>query len=102
MENFQENGIHVTGFGVFRGFTSTNPSWEAVNQLPDHIVHNGQTIPIIKHQVPVTYEAVDKKVHEIWSRKPKVSSFLAFHLNVLQFCNRNFRFIPACSALWSR
>lgn len=77
MENFPENGIHVTGFGVFRGFTSTNPSWEAVNQLPDQLVHNGQTIPIIKHQVPVAYEAIDKKVHEIWSRKPKVSVFLS-------------------------
>lgn len=74
MENFPDNVIHVTGFGVFRGFTSVNPSWEAVKQLPNHIVHNGETIPIVKHQVPVTYDAVDKKIHEIWSKKPKVTS----------------------------
>lgn len=81
MENFPENVIHVTGFGVFRGFTSVNPSWEAVKQLPDHINHNGQTIPIVKHQVSVTYEAVDKKIHEIWSKKPKVQTVLLFSLD---------------------
>lgn len=97
MEHIPENAIHVTGFGVFRGFTSKNPSWEAVSQLPDHIEHNGQTIPIVKHQVPVTYEAVDKKVHEIWSTKPKVStiifvsfpllfSFLNFHSYFSLWC----------------
>lgn len=75
MEFFSENSIHVTGFGVFRGFTSSNPSWEAVKQLTDHIIHNGQTIPIVKHEVSVTYEAVDKKIHEIWSKKPKVNAF---------------------------
>lgn len=93
MENFPDNVIHVTGFGVFRGFTSKNPSWEAVRQLPDQIIHNGQMIPIVKHQVPVTYEGVDKKFHEIWSKKPKVSSnifllvFSFFH--ILQY---GFRF----------
>lgn len=72
MEKFPENVIHVTGFGVFRGFTSINPSWEAVKQMPDHINYNGQTIQIVKHQVPVTYDAVDKKIHEIWANKPMV------------------------------
>lgn len=73
MENLPENVIHVTGFGVFRGFAKTNPSWETVSQLPNHIVHNGQMIPIVKHEVPVTYADVDRKVQEIWSAKPKVS-----------------------------
>ena len=81
MENIPENVIHVTGFGVFRGFTSTNPSWEAVNQLPDHITHNGETIPIVKHQVPVTYDAVDKKISEIWLKKPKVSLICFFNFS---------------------
>lgn len=85
MENCPENSIHVTGFGVFRGFTSTNPSWEAVKQLPDHIVHNGGTISIVKHQVSVTYEAVDKKIHEIWSKKPKVSGSHSFKNHLLPF-----------------
>lgn len=81
MENFSENAIHVTGFGVFRGFTKANPSWETVSKLPDHIVHNGQTIAIVKHEVPVTYADVDKKVQEIWSTKPKVSFTVKFITN---------------------
>lgn len=72
MGNLPENVIHVTGFGPFRNFTESNPSWEAVSKLPDHIVHLGQSIPIVKHEVPVTYAAVDQKVQEIWSSKPKV------------------------------
>lgn len=72
MSNTPENVIHVSGFGVFRGFTETNPSWEAVSRLPDQIVHNDQSILIVKHKIPVTYAAVDKKIHEIWSSKPKV------------------------------
>lgn len=89
MENFpehliQENVIHVTGFGVFRGFTSTNPSWEAVKQLPDHIIHDGKAIQIVKHQVSVTYEAVDKKIHEIWSKKPKVSAIRLLDRQIFQ------------------
>lgn len=73
MSNLPEDVIHVTGFGVFRGFTNNNPSWEAVSQLPEYIVHNGQAIAILKHEIPVTYVAVDKIVQEIWSSKPKVS-----------------------------
>lgn len=74
MSNLPENVIHVTGFGVFRGFTEKNPSWQAVNQLPDYIIHNGQPIAIVKHEIPVTYVAVDQKVQEIWASKPKVST----------------------------
>lgn len=73
MEKLPENVIHVTGFGVFRGFSKSNPSWEAVSKLPDQIVHNNHTIPIVKHEVPVEYTAVDEKVQHIWSSKPKVS-----------------------------
>lgn len=72
MAKYPENVIHVTGFGPFRGFTKSNPSWEAVSILPDHIVHNDQVIPIVKHEVPVTYAAVDEKVKELWSYNPKV------------------------------
>lgn len=76
MDHLPENVIHVTGFGVFRGFTTANPSWEAVSQLPGHIMHNDQTIPIVKHEVPVSYDIVDEKIQEIWSRKPKVSRMI--------------------------
>lgn len=73
MEGWPENVVHVTGFGVFRGFTESNPSWDAVSQLPDYIIHNDQPIQIVKHNIPVTYAAVDAKIKEIWSSKPKVS-----------------------------
>lgn len=73
MSHLPEDVIHVTGFGVFRGFATSNPSWEAVSQLPEYIVHNGQAIAILKHEIPVTYVAVDKIVKEIWSSRPKVS-----------------------------
>lgn len=73
MGTLPENVIHVSGFGPFRGFTTSNPSWEAVSILPDYIVHNGEKIPIVKHYIPVTYTAVDQKIHEIWSSNPKVS-----------------------------
>lgn len=72
MEKLPENVIHVTGFGVFRGFTQSNPSWEAVSLLPEYIESNQQRIKIVKHEVPVTYNAVDEKVQEIWSSNPKV------------------------------
>lgn len=73
MEKSIENLIHVTGFGVFRGFTSSNPSWEAVSRLPDSIEIDEKSFHIVKHEVPVTYEDVDKKLQQIWSQKPKVS-----------------------------
>lgn len=72
MEQLPQNVIHVTGFGVFRGFTKSNPSWEAVSILPDHLECDGKRYDIVKHNVPVTYTAVDDKVQEIWSKNPKV------------------------------
>lgn len=75
MQKIPEDKIHVTGFGPFRGFATSNPSWDAVSQLPDYIEHNGQSIEIIKHEIPVTYYDVDKKWHEIWSTKPRVINF---------------------------
>lgn len=98
MKNSNENAIHVTGFGVFRNFTVSNPSWEAVKQLTDHIVHNGQTIPIVKHEVPVTYEAVDKKIHEIWSKKPRVSALISMCFPRIYFAIH----FSAGSSLWCR
>lgn len=97
MEKIPENVIHVTGFGPFRGFTKTNPSWEAVKQLPDSIEYNGQEIPIVKHEVPVTYCAVDKKVDEIWETKPKVR-LSTFGSNCNYFMS-NFIHLVGCS-LW--
>lgn len=72
MENTLENVIHVTGFGVFRGFTDTNPSWEAVSRLPEAVEINHKRFPIVKHEVPVTYADVNEKIKDIWTQKPKV------------------------------
>lgn len=82
MQKIPEDKIHVTGFGPFRGFATSNPSWDAVSQLPDYIEHNGQSIEIIKHEIPVTYYDVDKKWHEIWSTKPRVINFWFANLTV--------------------
>lgn len=81
-DQWPQNVIHITGFGVFRGFTQTNPSWEAVLRLPDHIEFNKQRIKIVKHEVPVTYNAVNEKVQQIWATNPKVCFIyiLLFHL----------------------
>lgn len=65
--------IHVTGFDVFNGFESVNPSWEAVQLLPNSIELNGITYSIQKHKVPVSYGAVDAKIDELWTDSPAVS-----------------------------
>lgn len=78
MENtLVENVIHVTGFGVFRGFTEKNPSWEAVSRLPDTIDINNKQFAIVKHEVPVTYADVDAKIQDIWEQTPKVIEWSA-------------------------
>lgn len=69
----ERNVIHVTGFGPFRGFTDKNPSWEAVSRLPDHIEHNDMKLTVKKHNVAVTYDAVDEIVPKLWQTKPLVS-----------------------------
>lgn len=70
----ERNVIHVTGFGPFRGFTEKNPSWEVVSCLPDYIEHNKRKIILEKHNVAVTYEAVDAIVPKLWQTKPLVSA----------------------------
>lgn len=72
MENAFDNVIHVTGFGVFRGFADTNPSWEAVSRLPEAVEINNKRFAIVKHEVPVTYADVNEKIKDIWTQKPKV------------------------------
>ncbi|XP_031616922.1 uncharacterized protein LOC116336877 isoform X2 [Contarinia nasturtii] len=97
MEKHPENVIHVTGFGPFRGFTESNPSWLAVSALPDNILHNNELIPIVKHEIPVTYAAVDQKVKEIWASKPKLVVHCGVHAKADKICleknafNGNFR-----------
>lgn len=79
--------IHVTGFGRFRGFTETNPSWEAVSLLPIEIEFNDKKFIIEKHEVAVTYEAVDKIVPALWAQNPKV--FIIFFFLKINFSFTN-------------
>lgn len=53
--------IIVTGFGPF-GEHSVNASWQSVKLLPPEI--DGYTI--IKAEIPVAYEVIDKKIHNFW------------------------------------
>lgn len=85
-----EKFIHVTGFGPFRGFTDTNPSWEAVSLLPDEICVNNVKYTIKKHNVLVTYGAVNDIVPKLWASKPTVSrneSFLVENVFVFFSCD---------------
>ena len=57
-----------SGFGLFGKYES-NPSWEAVSKLrqPDNVT-------LFKKRIDVLYDAVDKKIPEIWQdHKPSVS-----------------------------
>lgn len=72
-EGTERNLIHVTGFGPFRGFAEKNPSWEAVSGLPDFIEHTEMKLPIVKHNVAVTYDAVNEIIPKLWQTKPLVS-----------------------------
>lgn len=80
-ERVKRKVIHVTGFGPFRGFTEKNPSWEAVSRLPDAIEHSNEILIIEKHNVAVTYEAVNEIVPKLWQTKPLVSVCRRQHYN---------------------
>ncbi|XP_044263248.1 pyroglutamyl-peptidase 1 [Tribolium madens] len=53
--------IIVTGFGPF-GDHSINASWESVKLLPPKI----DNYTIIKEEISVSYDTVDKKIHLMW------------------------------------
>lgn len=72
------NIIHVTGFGPFRGFLVSNPSWEAVSLLPDKITCNDKPFLLKKHQVSVEYDAVNELVPKFWSDNPTVREYFLF------------------------
>lgn len=85
-ESNTEKFIHVTGFGPFRGFTDLNPSWEAVSRLPDQIYVNNVKYMIKKHNVSVTYEAVNDMVPKLWATNPTVSWYVGqFQLKFRRF-----------------
>jgi len=75
----RRNIIHVTGFDVFDGFESVNPSWAAVSLLPTTVNVGGTHYCIQKHKVPVTYTAVDTKVPELWTDNPALVVHCGVH-----------------------
>ncbi|KAJ8947890.1 hypothetical protein NQ318_010036 [Aromia moschata] len=68
------DNILVTGFGPFQGHT-INASWEAVKMLPDNV--NG--CRIIKEEVPVMYDYVERNIPKLWETLKPV---LAIHVGV--------------------
>nr|XP_027196541.1 pyroglutamyl-peptidase 1-like [Dermatophagoides pteronyssinus] len=70
MEPKKKENVILTGFGLFRAY-KINPSWEAV-QLIDECQF-GSNIEIIKIQIPVAYNEVERIVEEIWTKyQPKL------------------------------
>lgn len=59
--------VVVTGFGVFRSYSS-NPSWEAVSRLQPIDQSRSPGIELVKIQVPVVYEAAEREVARIWEQ----------------------------------
>ena len=64
--------IFVTGFGPFENHLEKNASWEAVKLLPDELTFQNSSFEIRKLEVPVTYEAVNNAVPQIWKENPCV------------------------------
>lgn len=67
--------IVVTGFGPFRGHEKVNPSWEAVKILPDTLDFNGKVFKLLKKEIPVTYEDVDRTEEDLWAMDPLVGTY---------------------------
>lgn len=77
--------IYVTGYGPFVGHETKNASWEAVQLLPDyHQINNGEhQLHIVRQEIPVVYEDVDRAVEQIWKHQPKVKPKKKIMLNNL-------------------
>ncbi|RZC42601.1 origin recognition complex subunit 1 [Asbolus verrucosus] len=72
--------IIVTGFGPF-GVHSVNASWESVKLLPKEI----NEYNIIKEEIPVSYDTVDKRIHVLWEEyQPR----LVIHVGVSSYTDK--------------
>ncbi|XP_046917257.2 pyroglutamyl-peptidase 1 [Dermatophagoides farinae] len=71
MDSKKKENVVLTGFGLFRTYTM-NPSWEAV-RLIDERKFDCSNIELVKIQIPVAYDEVEKCVKEIWKKyQPKL------------------------------
>lgn len=71
---FQRRFNSCAGFGLFGDYKS-NPSWEAVSKL----VQPTENVTLIKKQIDVVYDTIDKQIPEIWQQhKPSVITNLVF------------------------
>lgn len=67
-----EKLIVVTGYGVFQGHLEKNASWECVKLLPGELEISGIKYKVIKKEIQVVYEDVNKEVDEIWKMNPSL------------------------------
>lgn len=67
-----EKLIVVTGYGVFEGHLEKNASWECVKLLPNELEISGIKYKVIKKEIQVVYEDVNKEVDEIWKINPSL------------------------------
>ncbi|CAO1356822.1 unnamed protein product [Diamesa hyperborea] len=88
-----EKLIVVTGYGVFEGHLEKNASWECVKLLPNELEISGIKYKVIKKEIQVVYEDVNKEVDEIWKMNPSLVIHCGVHGSInkinLEKCAEN-------------
>ncbi|XP_075216897.1 pyroglutamyl-peptidase 1 isoform X2 [Lycorma delicatula] len=73
-----KRNVVVTGFGPFYGHP-VNASWEAVKLLPGMNIENEADINLVIEEIPVVYNAIEKRIPELWKQ---YNPLLVIHVGV--------------------